>query len=385
MLWDLAFKHLWQRRLRSALTILGVAIILQTHLVINGFKYSYEQDVQRQLSAFAGKVLVRQDTGDSLSAADFSLTGSSLAEATAQALLALPGIDAQASSAVLMAPLARSVAPTIPVAILVVGIQPGHEAAYLSGFQAGEGTASLAAPNSAILGQSVAKLLSLAGETQPLAVGDSFELQGKTFQVAGVLESAPALYNNSVLIPLDTAQEVFERPGTVSAVILRAAQVEDTAPIQAAVEAGFPGLLAISAQQMVASVDAILVDIRNFSNLLTTTVAGVAVVIITIVVIVAVMEQRKEIGTLRAIGARRWRIFGLVAGQALALCLLGALLALPIALAFLKWGMQWQDFDLIFVYWAQNLGWAALIGVLAALLPAWQAVRVDPLEALRYE
>ena len=83
MLWDLAFKHLWQRRLRSALTILGVAIILQTHLVINGFKYSYEQDVQRQLSAFTGKVLVRQDTGDTLGAADFSLTGSSLEEETA--------------------------------------------------------------------------------------------------------------------------------------------------------------------------------------------------------------------------------------------------------------------------------------------------------------
>jgi len=149
MLWDLAFKHLWQRRLRSALTILGVAIILQTHLVINGFKYSYEQDVQRQLSAFTGKVLVRQDTGDTLGAADFSLTGSSLEEETAQDILALPGIDRQASSAVLMAPLARSLAPTI----LVVGIEPGHEAAYLSGFQAGEGSTNLEAPTSAILGR----------------------------------------------------------------------------------------------------------------------------------------------------------------------------------------------------------------------------------------
>ena len=385
MLWDLAFKHLWQRRLRSLLTILGVAVILQTHLVINGIKYSYEQDVQRQLSAFAGKVLVRQDTGDLLSAADFSLTGSSLESETAQKLLALPGLDPQASAAVLMAPLARSLAPTIPVAILVVGIQPGHEAAYLSGFRAAEGATDLAEAHSAILGQSTAKLLSPQGEAQPLAVGDSFELQGQTFQVVGVLESAPTLYNNSVLIPLETAQAAFERPDTVSAVILTAAQVEEAAQIQAAVNAGFPGLQAISSQQMTASVDAILVDIRNFSNLITTTAAGVAVVITTIVVVVAVMEQRKEIGTLRAIGARRWRIFGLVAGQALALCLLGALLALPIALAFLKWGMQWEKFDLIFIYWVRNLGWAALVGVLAALLPAWQAVRVDPLEALRYE
>jgi len=381
MLWDLAFKHLWQRRLRSALTILGVAIILQTHLVINGFKYSYEQDVQRQLSAFTGKVLVRQDTGDTLGTADFSLTGSSLEEETAQDILALPGIDRQASSAVLMAPLARSLAPTI----LVVGIEPGHEAAYLSGFQAGEGSTNLEAPTSAILGRSVAELLSPEGEEQPLAAGDNFELQGQTFQVVGVLETAPSLYNNSVIIPLEAAQEAFERPDTVSAVIVCAGQVEDVAQIQAAVEMGFPGLLAISAQQMAASVDAILVDVRNFSNLLTTTVAGVAVVIVTIVVIVAVMEQRKEIGTLRAIGARRWRIFGMVAGQALVLCLLGAVLALPIGMAFLKWGMQWEKFDLIFIYWARNLVWAGLVGILAALLPAWQAVRVDPLEALRYE
>ena len=383
MLLDLAFKHLWKHPVRSLLTILGVAVILQSHLVINGFKYSYEQDVQRQLSAFAGKVLVRQDTGDTLNAADFSLTGSSLEAETAQDLLALQGLDPQASSAVLMAPLARSLAPTIPVSILVVGIQPGHETAYLSGFQASEGSAALEGAYSAILGQSVAELL--GPEDSPLAVGDSFELQGQTFQVVGLLESAPSLYNNTVLISLETAQEVFEHPGTVSAVILTAAQVDDTAQIQQAAQASFPGLLAISSQQMAASVDAIMVDIRTFSNLLTVTVAGVAVVIITIVVIVAVMEQRKEIGTLRAIGARRWRIFGLVAGQALALCLLGALLALPIALAFLKWGMQWEKFDLIFIYWVRNLGWAALVGVLAALLPAWQAVRVDPLEALRYE
>ena len=113
----------------------------------------------------------------------------------------------------------------------------------------------------------------------------------------------------------------------------------------------------------------------------------VAILVVTIVVVVAVMEERREIGTLRAVGAKRWRIFSMVAGQSVVLSLLGAMLALPIAVFFVQWGMSGYLSNMggILQVWWQTVLTAVVVGLLASLLPAWQAVRVDPLESLRYE
>ncbi|OGO07575.1 MAG: hypothetical protein A3K46_07240 [Chloroflexi bacterium RBG_13_60_9] len=107
----------------------------------------------------------------------------------------------------------------------------------------------------------------------------------------------------------------------------------------------------------------------------------------TIVVVVSVLEQRREIGTLRAVGAQRWRIFGMVAGQAIVLSLLGTMVALPIALFLVQGGMgeYLSSIPDVLQIWWQTLWTAVGVGLAASLLPAWQAVRVDPLESLRYE
>lgn len=98
------------------------------------------------------------------------------------------------------------------------------------------------------------------------------------------------------------------------------------------------------------------------------------------------MEERRDIGTLRAVGAGRVRIFGMVAGELLILSLLGAILALPIAVFFTQWGMsEISGITGILLVWLQTILIAMVVGLLATILPAWQALRVDPLEALRYE
>ena len=126
---------------------------------------------------------------------------------------------------------------------------------------------------------------------------------------------------------------------------------------------------------------------RSFMGMIENSIIVVAVLVVMIVVIVSVMEQRREIGTLRAVGARRWRIFAMVAGQSILLSLLGAVLALPIAVFFVRWGMSefFTSVSGILRIWGQTMITAVTVGSVASLLPAWQAVRVDPLESLRYE
>jgi len=196
-------------------------------------------------------------------------------------------------------------------------------------------------------------------------------------------------------MPLETAQEIFRRPSSVSAVILTADRIDEVEPLQASIQQLFPGLQVSSQEEIAKNTDAVLAGQRTFFDLIDGTVILVAIVVVTIVVVVAVMEQRREIGTLRALGARRWRIFSLVFSEALSLSLLGAITALPMSLLFrfvmdlLVSGNAAEVgglFDLNPIpAWIGTIGVAVLIGLLASLLPAWQAMRVDPLEALRYE
>jgi putative ABC transport system permease protein len=386
MLWDIAIKHLWRKKLRSFLTIVGVATSVQMYLTFTGIMVLYRNAINDQLGVFAGKAVVQQQMEKVSGSTDFTSSGSSLKPETADALLASAGIDRQASSKMVYVTIARNLMPYMPPAVLVVGVEPGHEKAFLGGLPVAAGRATLQNPSEVILGQSAAEYYRKKDQSKPLAVGDSLEIQSHSFVVVGILKPAPQLYNNSVIMPLQTAQTVFDRPGSVSSVILTAASVAGLPKLKADLAARYPDLTVSTQDDMQQTANVLLDGMNKFFELIINSIVVVAIVIVTIVVVVAVMEQRKDIGTLRAVGAGRWSIFGMVAGQSLVLSVLGAILALPIAILLTRWGMsEFGGISGILSVWLQTILIAMIVGLLASILPAWQALRVDPLEALRYE
>jgi putative ABC transport system permease protein len=237
-----------------------------------------------------------------------------------------------------------------------------------------------------ILGQNAAAYYQPKDGNAPVTAGQTIELQGRTFKVVGVLKSAPQLFGNAVIMPLSTAQDLYDRADTVSSVILTAARVEDAPTLKERILAGHPELSVSTQDDMIRNAMAVIDGMATFMDVIMKSIVVVAIVLITIVVVVAVMEQRREIGTLRAIGARRWRIFSMVAAESMVLSLLGAMLALPIAAFLVRWGMtEFNSLPGMLQVWAQTILIAAVVGIAASVLPAWQALRVDPLEALRYE
>ncbi len=387
MLWDLAWKNIWRRKLRSLLTILGVASAVQLYLMVHGVMGTYTGEITGQVNAFAGKIVVQQQVENGGGNTDLTSAASSLTGKTAEALLAVDGIDRQSSSAMIFVPIARAVMPYIPPAVVAVGIEPGHESAYLGTMQAVSGRLRLESPEDAILGQGAAEYYRKESGGMPIAVGATISVGGRTMNVVGILGDAPQLFANAVILPLPTAQSVFDRAGTVSSVILTARNTEDVDSIKAAILDSFSGLTVSTQDDMLRSASTLLGVMRAFMGVIENSIMVVAVVVVTIVVVVSVMEARREIGTLRAVGARRWRIFGMVAGQSIVLSMLGTMVALPIALFFVQWGMSeyLSSIPGVLQVWWQTLLTAVGVGLAASLLPAWQAVRVDPLESLRYE
>ncbi len=106
----------------------------------------------------------------------------------------------------------------------------------------------------------------------------------------------------------------------------------------------------------------------------------------------SVLERRREIGMLRAMGATGRRVAQVFWVEGLALggiawCL-GALLGLPLAYAFVQ--MLWQvvmpvDVYVDYVAFAVMLGAILAVATLASIAPTWRASRVRIAEMLRYE
>ncbi|MDP1957893.1 MAG: FtsX-like permease family protein, partial [Rhodocyclaceae bacterium] len=114
-------------------------------------------------------------------------------------------------------------------------------------------------------------------------------------------------------------------------------------------------------------------------------VGGVGIVTI---MTIAVTERTNEIDLLKALGARERTILGIFLGEAVALAALGGLLGLALGIGLaqllhLVVPALPVETPLSFVVLAEVV--AIVIGLLAGVLPALRAARLDPVEALRAE
>jgi putative ABC transport system permease protein len=119
---------------------------------------------------------------------------------------------------------------------------------------------------------------------------------------------------------------------------------------------------------------------------------GLAIVIAILGIIntqaLSVVERRREIGMLRAVGMQRPQVRRTIYLESLLIAVFGAVLGVSLGITFgslFTRTLRSQGLDTLSVPWGQAvlfLALAAVVGVLAALWPAFRAARTRPLSAI---
>ena len=372
---DVAFKNLWARKTRSILCILAVVVSVYlngTTATMNNRMYDM---MTSELAKYMGTIYVQQ-VGSS-----YPPFESSLAQETAEDILSRDdlGLNLTESAPLLFVRLERGMMPFMSARAMVIGVPVGREHVLLGNVEATEGVNRFSdeqTSNAVILGAQ-------AGEYYNAQAGQNITINGETLQVIGVLErSSMESVNLSAILPLTTAKHIFGKDGVVSAVLLTPNDVTRVEEIAAALRQEYPVLEVTTQDDMLEEAQNVMRMPLLYMSMMSVTAFVVAVAVIMSTMIMAVTERTREIGTLRAIGASRQLILSTLLAEALILGLLGgipgALLSVPMAAV-----MQSRLPGLLQL--TQIVVFALVAALIGALYPAWQATRVEPMEALRYE
>jgi putative ABC transport system permease protein len=126
---------------------------------------------------------------------------------------------------------------------------------------------------------------------------------------------------------------------------------------------------------------ALRASVIGFSALL------IALISLVNMLLVSVAEQTRAIGLRRALGATRASIASSVISEALLICLPGCVVGLGLGIVAAHFVGGWAHLSTaVPMFWiSTSIGVALGVGLLASLIPAWRAAKVDPAVALRQE
>jgi putative ABC transport system permease protein len=220
-------------------------------------------------------------------------------------------------------------------------------------------------------------------------------------QRAGVIcsngPSAAALGNLLVLSCADAAA-LLGRPDLVSRIDLTVAPEADLEEVRRRLEGELAGKArVVTPEQHGRWVEEMVAGIRSGLRLCGAGALAVGLFLVANVLIVSAAERRHDFGIMKSLGAQPWQIGALWAGEAVLLGLAGGLLGLPLGLGLAWLGLGPVQRILSDVFLPVQSGaleltpWV-LVGalaagvcsaLLAAVIPAWKAGSVSPIEALR--
>jgi putative ABC transport system permease protein len=372
------------RRLRAALSALGIAIGVAAIVAVLGLSSSSQAGLLAEIDRLGTNLLTVTN-------------GETFAGETAELPLAAPGMISRigpvteveetgsTDASVYRSPLIPSInTNALSVQAASLGLPKTVGTTIAQGRYLNEATARLPV---AVLGSAAARRLGI-GRIYP---GERIWLGHQWFYVIGVLESATLAseIDSSVLVGFPAAERYLAFDGHPTTIYVRSetSQVEAVQSVLAAtanpqapneVNVSQPSAALTARAKAQSALNGLFLGLGAVSLL-------VGAVGVGNIMLIGVLERRSEIGLRRALGATRGQIRTQFLAEAILLALLGGaagVTAGALATAVYAATKDWAT-SIPTLAWAGGLAAAIAIGAIAGLLPAIRAAGLSPTEALR--
>jgi putative ABC transport system permease protein len=247
------------------------------------------------------------------------------------------------------------------------------------------------------MGKTKAVVSSNYAEDHDISVGDTLTLRSTAdrsaqITVAGTFEPPPFYpLIESVNVSTELFDELYDRPRNrwTWANVPGEPDDENRAQMEQAIS-GFPDTQLETREEWIEREDSDFNDFISFLYVMLTLAVFVSIFGMINTLVLSVYERTREIGMLRAVGMTRRQVRRMIRQESIITALIGAAVGLPLGifLAALV-NRALSEFDIRFaIPWGQLFVLtivAIVIGILAAIMPARRAAKLNPLEAIAYE
>ncbi|AVB75763.1 putative ABC transport system permease protein [Methanococcus maripaludis] len=243
---------------------------------------------------------------------------------------------------------------------------------------------------------------SLAHDTfdREIDIGDKIEINDKKYKVVGILEQiGNPDDDNSIVIPYEAASEVFDVDDEYNMFMVKIKDGEDVTKVSEDIEdeledsRGDENFSVLTAEQLAESISSIFSVLTIFL----VGVAGISLLVgavgISNTMHMSILERRKDIGILKALGAENNTILSIFVVEAGFLGLFGGIIGTILGILIAKaieyiaaisgYGLirAWISWELI----VGVLVFSFVVGILSGYFPARSGAKLNPVDTLRGE
>jgi putative ABC transport system permease protein len=361
-------RGLLRRRVRTGLTLLGIAIGIAAVVALVGISRGFSKSWETGMKARGTDVVV-SNMGSSLTPTPFSAT-------VKDRIAHLPQVAD--TCALLVQLFSIENAEMMMVSAREWGGFSWNNLRLVSGRMPRD-----ASEQAVVLGRTAADLLKKK-------VGDRIQIETAELPVVGIVDGNAWVENASVILSLPILQGITGNQHKINAIDVRvttSATKDDVANLCEQINKLVPEARAVVARDQINNSQAYrIVQAMSWGTSLLAVLVGVLGVMNTM--LMTVFERTQEICVLLAIGWKRGRIVRMILWESALLGLLGGLAGVLLGAVGVKVlgktpairGLLQPDVSINLL--AISVGIAVAVGVISGLYPAWRSSRLVPTQAL---